>query len=795
MLASSLALATGLVLAVYCARPPQGSTTSADGTAYHDGNALTHVEHIAERAHPLGSADHDRVRDYIIGQFRALGLDCEVQTGQGLDESSDGAQVFSSPVANVIATLHGRDASQPTLLVMSHYDSVSNSPAAADDGLGVATALEIARALAAGPQPVRDVVFLVSDGEEAGLLGAEYFFTQTTRSDHVGVVLNMEARGDAGRVHLFETGPGSAGLVDLYGSQARHPDANSFAAFVYHRMPNGTDMTHAINKGKPALNFAMIGDELSYHTALATAQHLDHTTLHHMGEQVFPVARALALAVALPKSGANEIYTDLLGRIFIHYSVTVGWVLLGVIAVLIVFALIRESANPGCRPAAWVRAAAAWLLLLLVSAQFLWAAGRLYSALEHPQRLPHLNTLLAGCVLCLVALLYLCLYASLHAPRSRILPAFSVGLTLFAQLYGLDSLALILGVLALLAWLLLRWRARDGLPLQLRNIWMAALSFSLLLFVFVQAFAAEATSVLVLQLAGAAIAATMVFVVGKGRASRPASIVIWLLAVVALAQSGMVAMFLFEALGMDLPIVLMLPWLAALPVLLPLLLEQRTNSQRRPAWAMVSLLAGVMAIAYARFAAPSALAPAATALIFAEDVDRREAYLMPDLESVDGYVMAALGTGAVHGVVPLLGESEYYYARAAPAAVAAPVVEAKRSGNLVTLRLTRPPGAQQLTLVLRSDQRLQPQRLNARRLSAGATPGARATYALLAPDETGLVLTLEVPAGAVALDVSARAWFDSWPAGAAALPRLPSGYVASGMHGYTLGVRRAKFTL
>jgi hypothetical protein len=66
----------------------------------------------------------------------------------------------------------------PAVLVMSHYDSVHNSPGAADDSLGAAAALEIARALKAGPQPARDVIFLFTDGEEAGLLGAEAFFAR-----------------------------------------------------------------------------------------------------------------------------------------------------------------------------------------------------------------------------------------------------------------------------------------------------------------------------------------------------------------------------------------------------------------------------------------------------------------------------------------------------------------------------------------------------------------------------------------------------------------------------------------
>ena len=51
---------------------------------------------------------------------------------------------------------------------MAHYDSVPFGPGAADDGAGVVTLLETARALKAGPPLKNDVIFLFTDGEEAG---------------------------------------------------------------------------------------------------------------------------------------------------------------------------------------------------------------------------------------------------------------------------------------------------------------------------------------------------------------------------------------------------------------------------------------------------------------------------------------------------------------------------------------------------------------------------------------------------------------------------------------------------
>jgi Zn-dependent M28 family amino/carboxypeptidase len=67
----------------------------------------------------------------------------------------------------------------------AHWDAFGIGPAdsagdtvrhgAADDAIGVAGVIEIARALAAGPKPDRTVAFGVWTAEERGLLGSEYY--------------------------------------------------------------------------------------------------------------------------------------------------------------------------------------------------------------------------------------------------------------------------------------------------------------------------------------------------------------------------------------------------------------------------------------------------------------------------------------------------------------------------------------------------------------------------------------------------------------------------------------------
>ena len=71
-----------------------------------------------------------------------------------------------------------------SLLYLAHWDHLGlcapEEPdricnGAVDNASGIAALLEIARGLAAGPRPKRDILFLATTAEELGLLGAEYF--------------------------------------------------------------------------------------------------------------------------------------------------------------------------------------------------------------------------------------------------------------------------------------------------------------------------------------------------------------------------------------------------------------------------------------------------------------------------------------------------------------------------------------------------------------------------------------------------------------------------------------------
>lgn len=87
---------------------------------------------------------------------------------------------------NVIGIIPGADPKlrDQIVLIAAHYDhlgigtpvngdSIYNG--ADDDGSGVTTILEVARAMAKGPSPKRTLVFLATTGEEQGVLGTTWY--------------------------------------------------------------------------------------------------------------------------------------------------------------------------------------------------------------------------------------------------------------------------------------------------------------------------------------------------------------------------------------------------------------------------------------------------------------------------------------------------------------------------------------------------------------------------------------------------------------------------------------------
>jgi hypothetical protein len=332
--AALIALAGAVILAIVATTPPGPVAAGAPATAFSAIRAMADVRMIGRAPHPTGSAEDAQVRNYLVARIKGMGLDVATATGTMSPQAKkrlDGWRKTvepAPPLTNVVAILPGRDRAQPAVLLMAHHDSVWGSPAAADDGAGVASLLETIRAIKAGGQPRRDVMVLLTDGEELGLEGAKAFFATDPRRAHVGVIVNLETRGGGGRATMFETGSDNGAMMDLFGRAVRRPVSTSLSVFIYKKLPNSTDLTVAKKLGYPGFNFAFIGRAGLYHSPLATPDALDQGALQDMGRQTLDLTRALADAPALPGKAADRTFFDAYGLFFVSYPAALGWLFL-----------------------------------------------------------------------------------------------------------------------------------------------------------------------------------------------------------------------------------------------------------------------------------------------------------------------------------------------------------------------------------------------------------------------------------------------------------------------------------
>ena len=296
-------------------RPPGVRGAEAPASEFSAARALERWRALPGSAepHPVGSVAHEELRAGIVQSLTALGLQPEVQ------ETVVGNEGVVCAVRNVLVRLPGRT-HEPAVLLAAHYDSVPAGPGAGDDGAGAASVLEIARALKSSAPLERDVILLVDDAEELGLLGARAFCEQHASAKDVGLVVNLEARGTSGPCFLFETSEENAALITLAAAVLPHPAAWSASYEVYQRMPNDTDLTLFKQQGWQGYNLAFIRGLRHYHTPRDDAAHLSGESVQQMGENALALVRGMAQDKLDPDASGRAVYADFLDLALLHWN-------------------------------------------------------------------------------------------------------------------------------------------------------------------------------------------------------------------------------------------------------------------------------------------------------------------------------------------------------------------------------------------------------------------------------------------------------------------------------------------
>jgi len=304
------------ILCIATSTAPEVVSKTAPDSVFSAERAYPFLKEITKAPHSIGTTEHTRVREYIVSVCTQLGMETEIQTTTAIQSFDRG--IAAGNVNNIISTLKGTSDSK-AVVIMAHYDSQPNALGAGDDGAGVAAMLETARILKSGKPLINDIIFLFTDGEEDGLLGAKAFVQESLLLNRIGIVINFEGRGNSGPATMFEVNPQNGWAVKEYIRSAKHPFANSLSFEVYKNLPNDTDYTVFKEAGITGLNNAFVDGFVNYHSMTDGAENMDMKSLQNHGDNMLSLARHFGNISLAKTKGPDVSYFNIPALGLIHY--------------------------------------------------------------------------------------------------------------------------------------------------------------------------------------------------------------------------------------------------------------------------------------------------------------------------------------------------------------------------------------------------------------------------------------------------------------------------------------------
>jgi hypothetical protein len=705
---------------------PDPVPASAPPTEFSSERALEHVRAIAQEPHTMASPANAAVRDYLVEELSALGFEPEVQKTTAAYYFSLGGVAEAGTPENVLVRLEGTADGGKAFLLMAHYDSVSTAPGAGDDGAGVAAMLETLRALKAGPPLKNDVIFLFTDGEERGLLGARAFVESHPWAEDVRVVLNLEGRGNTGPAIMYRTSDENGWLIREFAKATPYSFATSDTAAFYAFSGGGSDLKVFLDAGLAGMDVAHTEGHAYYHTPLDNPENLDERSLQHTGSYALALTRHFGNVSLDHTKAPDEVYFSLFGFL-VHY------------------------------PEGWAVPLMAFVVLLFAAVA---AFGFKRRQLTFGGIVLGFLALLGSMVV--AALVVYLLWALIHALHPGGVWALQYkALLIWTGFAGLS--------VAITATLYAGFRRR----IQVANLAVGALLWWLLLTVATGASFPPASYLFIWPLLFSLVGLGVYFALG-GRATSP-----WL-PFAALTLGAIPAVFLFVSAvygvtaTQGLSLTPAVPVFALAIVLMLGLLIPHLDLVAKPNWWVLPgaaaalglglLLAGTLTAGF------DARHPRPNSILYALNTDTGKAIWQSDDEAPDAWTAQFLGADAEEGSVAdyLGGEAEGLHSEAPTVELATPSIEllddgARDGARTLRMRVTAPPRAN--VVVVETDAQVVGAAVNGERLpeESGEIPAWTLNY--WDPPSEGVDITLEVK-GAEPLTITARA-------GTPGLPNIP----------------------
>jgi len=204
----------------------------------------------------------EKAADYIAGRLRPLGLDVSEDRFRAF-----GLFGLGRAFRNIVGTLRGVKRPEEVVLVVAHYDAVEGSPGADDNASGIASLLEVARALAPH-RFCRTIQFVAFALEEWGYLGSRHFVNGVAgRRQRIVGVLDLEMVGFTGPEQAAPLGiqaPPRGDFVGVVGNKASAHLVETYAEAVKRFVPDLPLETMIVEGNGERLPLVRLSDHASF---------------------------------------------------------------------------------------------------------------------------------------------------------------------------------------------------------------------------------------------------------------------------------------------------------------------------------------------------------------------------------------------------------------------------------------------------------------------------------------------------------------------------------------------------
>ncbi|KAI9911750.1 hypothetical protein PsorP6_009695 [Peronosclerospora sorghi] len=323
---------------------------------------------------PVGSKGNEELTPrYLLQQIEDIkaskpaGVHVEVDVQRpsgafGVDFPAHFQNIYAN-VTNILVRVARspltHDARDNSLLISAHYDAAIGGAAASDDGVNIATMVELIRLFVRSPPAHATLVFNFNGAEETILQAAHGFITQHPWTRTIRAFINLEAAGAGGRELLFQTS--SDELAMAYAEGAKYPHASILAQELFQSgvILGETDYRVYSEFGHLAgMDFAYIANGYVYHTALDDLSRIQPGAVQRLGENVAGVIRRLGTEpgrlekIARSFQSSNTFFTDVLGFAMVTASKDTTFTICGGVLLLAALYLVRSPVTSSTRIAA-----------------------------------------------------------------------------------------------------------------------------------------------------------------------------------------------------------------------------------------------------------------------------------------------------------------------------------------------------------------------------------------------------------------------------------------------------------